>query len=244
MNIFLYTMLFLIGALVGNFWKMAIYRIPRNIKLNKKGVSYIEPNSKSNRSSQLFYLILGGAIFVILGKALEIDINNIQPLQIITYIFTILYVSVLMIIAGIDQKLLKMEKPVITAGIILSILYMIYMYIIETISLNTTIMYLGIYIILIAMDTFIIKRYAKNSYTTGILMLFNIMLIFTGIEVFTYTIVLTALEILVGLIISKIKQKKNGNKKIKLSNIPVGYFLCVSNLLAIVAISAMMVCIR
>ena len=75
-------------------------------------------------------------------------------------------------------------------------------------------------------------------------MLFNIMLIFTGIEVFTYTIVLTALEILVGLIISKIKQKKNGNKKIKLSNVPVGYFLCVSNLLAIVAISVMIVYIR
>ena len=118
------------------------------------------------------------------------------------------------------------------------------MYVIETISLNTSIIYLGIYIILIAIDTFIIKRYAKNSYTTGILMLFNIMLIFTGIEVFTYTIVLTALEILVGLIISKIKQKKNGNKKIKLSNVPVGYFLCVSNLLAIVAISVMIVYIR
>ncbi len=244
MNIFLYTMLFLIGALVGNFWKMAIYRIPRNIKLNKKGVSYIEPNSKSNRGSQLFYLVLGGVIFIIFGKALEIDINNIQPLQIITYIFTILYVSVLMIIAGIDQKLLKMEKSVITAGIILSILYMIYMFVIETISLNTSIIYLGIYIILIAIDTFIIKRYAKNSYSTGILMLFNIMLIFTGIEVFTYTIILTALEILVSLIISKIKQKNNGNKKIRLSNIPVGYFLCVSNLLAIVAISTIMAYIR
>ena len=244
MNIFLYTMLFLIGALVGNFWKMAIYRIPRNIKLNKKGVSYIEPNSKSNRGSQLFYLVLGGVIFIIFGKALEIDINNIQPLQIITYIFTILYVSVLMIIAGIDQKLLKIEKSVITAGIILSILYIIYMYVIETISLNTSIIYLGIYIILIAIDTFIIKRYAKNSYSTGILMLFNIMLIFTGIEVFTYTIILTALEILVSLIISKIKQKNNGNKKIRLSNIPVGYFLCVSNLLAIVAISTIMAYIR
>ena len=244
MNIFLYTMLFLIGALVGNFWKMVIYRIPRNIKLNKKGVSYIEPNSKSNRGSQLFYLVLGGVIFIIFGKALEIDINNIQPLQIITYIFTILYVSVLMIIAGIDQKLLKIEKSVITAGIILSILYMIYMYVIETISLNTSIIYLGIYIILIAIDTFIIKRYAKNSYSTGILMLFNIMLIFTGIEVFTYTIILTALEILVSLIISKIKQKNNGNKKIRLSNIPVGYFLCVSNLLAIVAISTIMAYIR
>lgn len=244
MNIFLYTMLFLIGALVGNFWKIATYRIPRNIKLNKKGVSYIEPNGKSNITSKLFYLLLGGVVFIICGKVLKIDINNIQPLQIITYIFTILYISLLIIIAGIDQKFIKMEKSVITGGIILSILYMIYMYAIETVSLNTSIIYLGIYIILIAIDTFIVKKYAENSYTTGILMLFNIMLIFTGIDVFTYTVILTTLEILVSLLISKIKQKNNGNKKIKLSNIPVGYFLCVSNLLAIVDISAMTTYIR
>ena len=63
-------------------------------------------------------------------------------------------------------------------------------------------------------DINLVKRYAKNSYTTGILMLFNIMLIFTGIDIFTYTIILTAIEILVCLLIAKIKQRDNGNKKV------------------------------
>lgn len=237
MNVFLYTILFLIGALIGNFWKSAIYRLPRNIKLNKKEVSYIEPNNNSNIMAQLFYLILGGILFIIFGKILRIDINNIQLSTVVIYIVTILYISVLIIISGIDQKFLKMEKSVITVGIFLSIIYMIYAYAIEPSSINTNIIYLGIYIILIAIDTFIVKRYAENSYTTGILMLFNIILIFTGIDIFTYTVILTALEIIVSLVIAKVKQKTNGNKKVKLSNIPVGYFLGVSNIFVLIIIS-------
>lgn len=244
MNIFLYTMLFLIGALAGNFWKMATYRIPRNIELNKKGVSYIEPNNKSNVLPQIFYLLLGGILFVIFGKILGININNIQLSTILIYIFTILYVSILIIISGIDQKFLKIEKTVTTAGIILSIIYIIYIYTIDASTIKTSIIYLGTYILLIAIDTFIVKRYAKNSYTTGILMLFNIMVIFAGIDIFTYTIILTAIEILVCLLIAKIKQRDNGNKKVRLSDVPVGYFLCVSNVFAIIAISAITTYIR
>ena len=237
MNIFLYTMLFLIGILVGNFWKDAIYKIPRNIKINKKGISYIEPNSKSNLLSRLFYLGLGGILFIIFGIILKTDINNIRLSTIITYIFTILYISILIITAGIDQKFLKIEKTVITAGIFLSILYMICMYAIEAASINTSIIYLGIYIVLIVVDTFIVKRYAEDSYTTGILMLFNIILIFTGTRIFTYTLILTAIEILVNLLIAKIKQKRNGNKKVKLSNIPVGYFLGINNIFVLISMA-------
>ena len=75
-------------------------------------------------------------------------------------------------------------------------------------------------------------------------MLFNIMVIFTGIDIFTYTIILTAIEILVCLLIAKIKQRDNGNKKVRLSDVPVGYFLCVSNVFAIIAISAITTYIR
>ena len=75
-------------------------------------------------------------------------------------------------------------------------------------------------------------------------MLFNIMLVFTGINIFTYTIILTALEILFYLIIGKIKQKNNGNKKVKLSDVPVGYFLCIGNILVVVAVSIIKIYIR
>ena len=46
-------------------------------------------------------------------------------------------------------------------------------------------------------------------------MLFCIMLQFCGIESFTYTLILTTLEILITLLIATIKQKTNGNKKVR-----------------------------
>ena len=237
MNIFLYTMLFLIGVIVGNFWKNAIYRIPRNISLKQKGISYIEPNNKSEKKSKLFYIILGGVLSVIFGKILKININSLNFTSILVYIFTILYITVLIIIAGIDQKILRIEKGVLAGGIILSIFYIMYLYGIDPTSINMSIIYLGMYIILLAIDTFIIKRYAENSYTIGILMLFDIIFMFTGADVFIYTLIITAIEILVYLLIEKIKQKKNGNRKIKLNDIPVGYFVSVSNIFAMIILS-------
>ena len=68
-------------------------------------------------------------------------------------------------------------------------------------------------------------------------MLFNIILIFTGTRIFTYTLILTAIEILVNLLIAKIKQKRNGNKKVKLSNIPVGYFLGINNIFVLISMA-------
>ena len=237
MTIFLYTMLFLIGVIVGNFWKNAIYRIPRNISLKQKGISYIEPNNNSEKKSKLFYIILGGVLSVIFGKILKININSLNFTSILVYIFTILYITVLIIIAGIDQKNLRIEKGVLAGGIILSIFYIMYLYGIDPTSINMSIIYLGMYIILLAIDTFIIKRYAENSYTIGILMLFDIIFMFTGADVFIYTLIITAIEILVYLLIEKIKQKKNGNRKIKLNDIPVGYFVSVSNIFAMIILS-------
>jgi hypothetical protein len=65
-------------------------------------------------------------------------------------------------------------------------------------------------------------------------MLFCIMLQFCGIESFTYTLILTTLEILITLLIATIKQKTNGNKKVRLDNIPVGYFIIVNNIFVII----------
>ena len=76
-------------------------------------------------------------------------------------------------------------------------------------------------------------RYAKNSYTVGILMLFNIILIFSEVDIFAYTMSMTAIEILSYLLVLKINQKKNGNKKIKIDKIPVGYFVSASNIIVL-----------
>lgn len=233
MNIFLYVILFLIGAIVGSFWQRAIYRIPRNISTMKKGVTYIEPESKSKflkRLVHLFYPLLGGISFVVFGKILEIDTNSLKISSVIMYLFTILYLTTLVIIAGIDQKSIKIEKKMTTSGIIISLIYIVYLYIVDPSSIYFNTVCLAVYLILLTIDTILLRKYAENSYTIGILMLLNIILVFSETEIFAYTMVMTAIEIIIYMLILQLNKKKNGNKKIRLDKVPVGYFISVSNI--------------
>lgn len=239
MNILLYVALFLIGVIVGNFWQQAIYKIPRNISLTKKGLNYIDSENKSEFSKkllQLFYMLLGGSLFVILGIFFKIDVNNFEISSIMMYAFTILYLTTLIIIAGIDKKYLNIEKKVTTSGIIVSMIYIVYLYTIDPSSIYFNTMCLAIYMILLILDTICLRRYAKNSYTIGILMLFNIILVFSETNLLLYTIAMTAIEILMYLLILKINQKKNGNRKIKINKIPVGYLVSVNNIIILLVL--------
>ena len=93
----------------------------------------------------------------------------INVTTIISVIFAIFYIVILSVIARIDQKQIKIEKRTTMAGIGLAILYIISNYIIKPESIKYGIIYLGIYIILIAVDTFITKRYAYNRNINAIL---------------------------------------------------------------------------
>ncbi len=159
-------------------------------------------------------------------------------------IFMSFYIIYLFLIAIMDKKYLKIDKKVNVSGIVGAIIYILYLYIINPSSMKINLIYIGIYIILLIADTFIIKRYAKESYTIGILILFNTILIFSGIKIFAYTVVLTAIEILICMILAKVQQKNNGHKKINIGEIPVGYLLGTSNIFTLVATSIITIYIR
>ena len=115
MNILLYVVLFIIGIETGVFCQTAIYRIPRNINIMKKGVTNIEPEGKQRISKKIIKLsceILMGIFFVLFGKALGVDINSLKLSPIIMYVFTIVYLTTLFIIAGIDKKHINIDKKV------------------------------------------------------------------------------------------------------------------------------------
>lgn len=220
MNILLYSTLFLIGIIIGSFWQKISYKNPRNI-------------------IQIFYLLLGGITFVVFGKMFEINANQLKLSSIIIYLFSLLYLSSLIIIGGIDKLNIKIEKDIITNGIILSVIYIIYLYTIDPTSIYFNLMCLAIYIILLIIDTILLRKYAKNSYTMGILMLLNIILIFSEMNIFIGTMILSALETLTYIVILKINKRKNGNKKIKIEEIPVGYFISTSNIIILFLLAIM-----
>ena len=182
---------------------------------------------------EILYSIFIGAIFILIAYILKLDVYSLSVSSIIRYFITILYFSTLIIIAGIDKENIKIEKKVLSFGTIVALIYMIYMCVINSAVIYKYAIYLMIHIILMTLDMFLLKKRAKDSYTIDTLILLNIMLMLGDIRVLFYTIWITLLTILIDLIILKIRQKKSGNKQIKLSEVPIGFFLCVSNMVAI-----------
>lgn len=233
MNILFFAVLFLLGVFCGKFYKLAIYRLPRNMDVLKK--HYFGDMNEENNSKilEILYSIFIGAIFILIAYVLKLDVYNLNVSSIIRYFITILYFSTLIIIAGIDKENIKIEKKVLSFGTIVALIYMIYMCIINSAVIYKYAIYLMIHIILMTLDMFLLKKRAKDSYTIDTLILLNIMLMCWDVRILFYTVWITILTILIDLIILKIRQKKSGNKQIKLSEVPIGFFICVSNIVAI-----------
>ena len=233
MNLLFYAVLFFIGAFCGKIYKLVIYRIPRNMDIFKKHYFGDMNEEKISKILEILYSAFIGIVFVIIAYALKLNVESLNLFSIIKYCITILYLSTLIIIAGIDKENIKVDKKVLSFGTIVAIIYMIYMCTINNAVIYKYAIYLMIHIVLVTLDMFLLKKRAKDSYTIDTLILLNIMLILGDVRVLFYTIWITLLTILIDLIILKIRQKKSGNKQIKLSEIPIGFFLCVSNMVTI-----------
>lgn len=235
MNIILYIILFLIGVSCGCFYKVASYKIPKNMNLLKHSYYHNSNEKKGLKQmmSVLTYMLIAGTSFVVVAKTLELDIYNIT--SIIIYILTLLYISTIIIISGIDKEYVKIEKKTLTFGTLVSLIYIIFLCTMDstTSTIYKYVIYLGIHIILLIVDTFLLRRYAKNSYTIDMLILLNIILIFSEVEITFYTIVMAILAIGINILLLKIRQKKSGNKQIKLNEIPMGFLVGASNLIVI-----------
>lgn len=110
MNILFYAVLFLLGVFFGKFYKLAIYRLPRNMNVLKK--HYFGDMNEENNSKvlEILYSIFIGAIFILIAYILKLDVYSLSVSSIIRYFITILYFSTLIIIAGIDKENIKIEK--------------------------------------------------------------------------------------------------------------------------------------
>lgn len=254
MNIFLYTLLFIIGTLFGSFYTLAVYRIPKNIDIVKKHsfcpncknklgffelipvLSYIFLGGKCKHCKQkiriryLFLEILSGISFMVLGKIIGLNGYNLDIQVIIRYVFAVLYITAIILIAGIDQEYVKIERRVLAYGIIVSIVYMIYLYTIDATSIYRYAIYLGIYAILLVLDTRLLRKYAKSSYIVNLLILLDMILIISGTKIFIATLLVTLISIAIYILIKKIKQRKKGNVGIKYDKIPLAYLTCASNI--------------
>lgn len=182
MNTIIYFFMFAMGATLGSFYTLAVYRIPLkqdithtrsfcprcNHKLNFFDLipilSYIVLGGKCRycknkiRPRYLILEVLSGLVFLTFTMLLKIDFVNIEIKKIVTLFFGMLFFSAVFIISGIFKEYKKIQKSVFNFGIIVEIIYMVYLYIF---NLNTNIYRYIIYLALLIFA--IIANNLKNE---------------------------------------------------------------------------------
>lgn len=170
---------------------------------------------------------------------IKFDVDTLNINKIVDYCFMVLYLTFIVIIAGIDKENRKMDKLVLVYGIVISIMYMVYLCIVEQVNIYRYGIYLIFYIIVLLLDTITLKRYAKNSYVTGILLMVITMVIFTGEYVTENAIIFTLLSIFFYILMYKIKERKRRNKKSEeqvANKLSIGFFLGTFNILMLMLV--------
>lgn len=263
MNLFFYILIFIIGTLFGSFYTLAVYRIPKRQDIththsycpncnHKLGfldlipiISYIFLKGKCRYCKEKIrprYLILetlSGILFVAMAFLMKFNLETLSVIKIVEYCFMVLYLTFIILMAGIDKENRKMDKLVSIYGIVISIMYMVYLCIVEQANIYRYVIYLIFYIIVLLFDTITLKRHTKNSYVTGILLMIITMIIFTGEYMIGNTILVTLLAIFFYLLIYKIKEGKSKKKKSEeqiVGKIRVGFFLGTCNVIMLMLV--------
>lgn len=230
MNILFYIILFMIGIVVGSFCAEEAEEIPKILDWRKTNYS----NRKNEKIiSKIIYLFICTISIIILGSALKINLDGLDFSKIIIFVFAIIYLSTLTVIAGIDKNYSKISRETLAFGIISSILYMLYLCVVDLASIYLNAIYLAIYIGLLILDTIMLRKFAKDSYIVNILLLLVMTTVFTDLKILLYTILMAVIAIALYLLLSKIKNIK---QKIKISEMPIGYFVAGSNIIVLLIV--------
>ena len=263
MEIIFYILIFIIGSLFGSFYTLAVYRIPKKKDIththsycpncnHKLGLldlipifSYIFLLGKCRyckekiRPRYLIIEILSGVLFLLIAYLTNFNLETLSTSTIIQYSFMVLYITFIILMAGIDKENRKIEKSVTIYGIVISIMYMIYLCIVEYTNIYRYVIYLLLYIVILIFDTVTLKKYAKSTYVNSILLCIITMIIFTNEYIVFNSIILTLLSIAIYLIINKVKDRRNRNKKTDKQlarNLSIGFYLGFTNILILLLI--------
>ena len=256
MDIFFYIIIFLMGITFGSFYTLAVYRIPKgqdiththsycpncNHKLNILDLvplfSYIFLGAKCRYCKQKIrprYFILesiSGIFFVVMAYLMGLSIYNLQLCTIVEYLFFVLYFTFIILMAGIDKESRTINKSVLVYGVIISIMYIVYLYIIEKTSIYRYAIYLVLFLALLLFDTINLKKRAKTSYTNSILIVILIMAIYTEEYVTIASIITTLLMISLNLLFKKLRKRKTTQTSEQYNNnIKIGFYLSIFNII-------------
>ncbi len=244
-SIFIYCIFLIMGAVIGSFCTLAVYRIPigkdiiheRSFCPNCNHrlefidlipiVSYIFLKGKCRycgKKIRIRYFIMeffSGLIFLLLALSLNFSFETVEIEKYIYGFLSILYIVSLIIIGGISRENGTISRPVLLFGIITATIYMIYLFTIEITSINRYVIYFLIMSVLILYDTLALKYKQRTTQAIQSLILITFFLMFTNAKTVIATIIIT----LILIAIASIKNRKNKEK-----TLPILFYLCISNI--------------
>lgn len=227
MNIFLYIIIFIIGITFSYLF------LGRNYKKNEQNKPN-EQNKQKIKPTHFILEILSGLLLVLIAYSLKINVYDLKLDSVIKFVFIILYLVIIFLIAYIDKKHRKIEKSVLCYGIMVSCFYIIYLCIMSQNNIYRYVMYLVTLIILLIIDNIKQLKEAKESYFLGVLMLIVIMLINTDIIVTSATIIIVLFAVAITRIIYYTKNALNKYKKENKDMTELykfGYLLSIANVI-------------
>ena len=206
MDIVFYIIIFIIGIIIGNVYKMA---------LNKKVIGL---------------QIVTGILFTLFALAMKINVNNIEISNVITLGFVMMYLTFLVLIASVEYKEKKVGKPILIYGIAISVIYIIYLCIMEKANILRYAIYLVLIAILLLIDNINTKKKAEDNYLINLLWIILVMVMFTGEYISIITIVVTLITIALYLIINNIRNLKKNVSKNCNPKIQIGLIISIINI--------------
>lgn len=259
-NVIFYIFIFIIGTLFGSFYTLAVYRIPKKQDIththsycpncnHKLGIldlipvwSYIFLRGKcrycKNKIRPRYFIleVLSGLAFVALAYFVGLNFYNITWNLVIEYSFAILYLTFLVLMAVTEKENRRIEKSISVYGIVISLMYIVYLWILDTPNIYGYAMYLIFYILVLIYDSITLKKRAKDSYATGIILTALTMAVFTKTIITISTIIYVLLIVFIYMLLKKLtakskKARQDLVKKDKDKTLPVGFFLGVANII-------------
>ena len=239
MNIFLYTILFIIGAFCGSFAELTAYRMPLKISWKKKAfcencnkalsiydqipiLSYSMLKGKCRycknkiSKSKIITEIIFGIAFIFLGLFYNLNVNTINIIKILEIILGGMYITFL---------------AIIIFGIIISILNIVFKYVHDKeFRSSQIIVYMVIFIVIALISTLFSKKKNRHQYLFNNIFLILIMNFFVTEITMILTISTTLLIIGFKTILMKI-YKKSTNEKI-----PISAYIGISNYIILLII--------
>lgn len=159
--------------------------------------------------------------------------------NLITFIAIILYTSYIILTIRTDKKNRSMSPTVLAYGVIISLIYIVYMCIAERETIYVNVIYLVIMTLLLLANILSAKKRAESNYVIDLLTMLLIMVIFTGEFTCILTIIGTLISIALYIFINKIKDSRCKGQKTKNtynSNINITFIMGILNLLTFISL--------